>query len=39
MTAVDADDDGIKDGSVATIDGVRLGLDGGALFDIARHVF
>ncbi|MEU4086345.1 hypothetical protein [Streptomyces aureus] len=39
MTAVDTDDDGIKDGSVASIDGIRLGLDGGALFDIARHVF
>ncbi|MET8857547.1 putative T7SS-secreted protein [Streptomyces sp. NPDC004579] len=39
MTAVDTDDDGIKDGSVAGIDGVRLGLDSGALFDIARHVF
>lgn len=39
MTAVDTDDDGIKDGSVAGIDGVRLGLDGGALFDVARHVF
>ncbi|MEV6196073.1 putative T7SS-secreted protein [Streptomyces sp. NPDC051920] len=39
MTAVDTDDDGIKDGSVAGIDGVRLGLDGGAFFDVARHVF
>ncbi|WRZ92609.1 hypothetical protein OHB54_28270 [Streptomyces sp. NBC_01007] len=39
MTAVDTDDDGIKDGSVAGIDGLRMGLDGGALFDIARHVF
>ncbi|MGW2780461.1 hypothetical protein ACWC3X_04290 [Streptomyces populi] len=39
MTAVDTDYDGIKDGSVAGIDGVRLGLDGGALFDVARHVF
>ncbi|MFI0967225.1 hypothetical protein ACH4S8_38440 [Streptomyces sp. NPDC021080] len=39
MTAADTDDDGIKDGSVASIDGVRLGLDSGALFDLARHVF
>ncbi|MFE2301098.1 hypothetical protein ACFXAW_23295 [Streptomyces sp. NPDC059445] len=39
MTAVDTDDDGIKDGSVATIDGARLGLDVGGLVDIARHVF
>ncbi|MFF1651987.1 hypothetical protein [Streptomyces sp. NPDC058255] len=39
MTAVDTDHDGIKDGSVAGIDGARLGLDAGALFDIARHVF
>ncbi|MET8134989.1 hypothetical protein ABZV24_24090 [Streptomyces sp. NPDC005251] len=38
-TAVDTDDDGIKDGSVAGIDGLRLALDGGSLFDIARHVF
>ncbi|MFE2536214.1 putative T7SS-secreted protein [Streptomyces sp. NPDC059371] len=38
MTAVDTDD-GIKDGSVATIDGARLGLDVGGLVDIARHVF
>ncbi|MCX4990573.1 MULTISPECIES: hypothetical protein [unclassified Streptomyces] len=39
MTAVDTDDDGIKDGSVASIDGARLGLDVGGLADIARHVF
>nr|WP_241266997.1 hypothetical protein [Streptomyces scabichelini] len=39
MKAVDADDDGIKDGSVAGIDGARLGIDGGALVDLARHVF
>ncbi|MGA5453098.1 hypothetical protein ACPCVO_41340 [Streptomyces umbrinus] len=39
MTAVDTDDDGIKDGSVAGIDGTRLGLDVGGLVDIARHVF
>jgi hypothetical protein len=39
MTAVDTDDDGIKDGSVASIDGARLGLDVGGLVNIARHVF
>ncbi|MFF3610198.1 hypothetical protein [Streptomyces sp. NPDC002580] len=39
MTAVDTDDDGIKDGSVASIDGARLGLDVGGLINIARHVF
>ncbi|MET8035405.1 hypothetical protein [Streptomyces sp. NPDC005345] len=39
MTAVDTDDDGIKDGSVAGVDGLRLGIDGGALIDVARHVF
>ncbi|MET9405632.1 hypothetical protein ABZX90_07595 [Streptomyces sp. NPDC002935] len=39
MTAVDTDDDGIKDGSVASIDGARLGLDVGGIVDIARHVF
>ncbi|MER5381528.1 hypothetical protein ABT040_14775 [Streptomyces sp. NPDC002688] len=39
MTAVDADDDGIKDGSVASIDGARLGLDAGGLANLARHVF
>ncbi|MFE0102801.1 putative T7SS-secreted protein [Streptomyces sp. NPDC059009] len=37
--AMDADDDGIKDGAVAGIDGARLGLDGGGVFEIARHVF
>ncbi|MFC9845536.1 hypothetical protein ACFWFF_08590 [Streptomyces sp. NPDC060223] len=39
MTAVDTNDDGIKDGSVAGIDGARLGLDVGGLVDIAQHVF
>ncbi|MFF0186139.1 hypothetical protein [Streptomyces sp. NPDC005244] len=39
MTAVDTDDDGIKDGSVASVDGARLGLDVGGLFNVARHVF
>jgi hypothetical protein len=38
MTAVDTDDDGIKDGSVAGIDGARLGLDAGGLVNIVRHV-
>ena len=36
---VDADDDGIKDGTVAGIDGTRLILDSGAIYDLARHVF
>ncbi|MFJ6070322.1 hypothetical protein ACIQFU_05655 [Streptomyces sp. NPDC093065] len=35
---VDAEDDGIKDGTVAGIDGSRLVLDGGGLVDIARYV-
>ncbi|MFD8739060.1 putative T7SS-secreted protein [Streptomyces sp. NPDC059618] len=39
LSAVDTNYDGIKDGSLASIDGVRLGLDGGALFELARHVF
>jgi hypothetical protein len=39
MTAVDTDDDGIKDGSVASIDGARLGLDAGGLVSLARHIF
>ncbi|MFJ3041524.1 putative T7SS-secreted protein [Streptomyces tendae] len=37
--AVDAEDDGIKDGAVAGIDGSRLVLDGGGLVDVARYVF
>ncbi|CAM5393302.1 Putative T7SS secretion signal domain-containing protein OS=Streptomyces tendae OX=1932 GN=GUR47_15620 PE=4 SV=1 [Streptomyces tendae] len=37
--AVDSEDDGIKDGAVAGIDGSRLALDGGGLVDIARYVF
>ncbi|MET7813346.1 hypothetical protein ABZT26_21165 [Streptomyces sp. NPDC005395] len=36
---VDAEDDGIKDGTVAGIDGSRLVLDGGGIVDIARCVF
>ncbi|MFF4539534.1 hypothetical protein [Streptomyces aureus] len=39
MSAVDTDYDGIKDGSVASVDGARLGLDAGGLVNIARHVF
>ncbi|MFD5814517.1 hypothetical protein [Streptomyces sp. NPDC127038] len=37
--AVDTDDDELKDGSVASIDGARLGLDVGGLVSLARHVF
>ncbi|MEU4141959.1 putative T7SS-secreted protein [Streptomyces parvulus] len=37
--AVDADDSGIKDGTVASIDGSRLVLDSGGLVDIARYIF
>ncbi|MEV0528100.1 putative T7SS-secreted protein [Streptomyces sp. NPDC050439] len=36
--AVDADDDGIKDGAVAGIDGSRIGVDGGGLIDVVRHL-
>ncbi|WAZ23840.1 hypothetical protein STRCI_005210 [Streptomyces cinnabarinus] len=35
---VDAEDDGIKDGTVAGIDGSRLALDTGAIYALARHV-
>ncbi|MFB6555647.1 hypothetical protein ACFCWX_37880, partial [Streptomyces sp. NPDC056405] len=37
--AVDADDDGIKDGAVAGIDGSRLIIDNGGIFGLVRHVF
>ncbi|MDQ0385609.1 hypothetical protein J2S54_002429 [Streptomyces sp. DSM 42143] len=37
--AVDADDDGIKDGAVAGIDGSRLILDNGGIISLVRHVF
>lgn len=37
--AVDADDDGIKDGTVAGIDGSRLVLDNGGIFKLFGHVF
>lgn len=36
---VDADDDGIKDGSVAGIDGTRLILDNGGVLNLVGHVF
>ncbi|MFE9772704.1 putative T7SS-secreted protein [Streptomyces sp. NPDC005931] len=36
---VDADDDGIKDGTVAGIDGSRLVLDTGVIYGLARHAF
>jgi hypothetical protein len=36
---VDADDDGVKDGTVAGIDGARLVLDSGGVYGLARHVF
>ncbi|CAM5256760.1 Putative T7SS secretion signal domain-containing protein OS=Streptomyces tendae OX=1932 GN=GUR47_15620 PE=4 SV=1 [Streptomyces tendae] len=36
---VDADDDGIKDGAVAGIDGSRLIIDNGGLIGLVRHVF
>ncbi|MEU8732286.1 putative T7SS-secreted protein [Streptomyces tendae] len=38
-TAVDADDDGIKGGTVAGIDGSRLILDNGGVIGLVRHVF
>ncbi|CAL9568648.1 hypothetical protein SUDANB176_04793 [Streptomyces sp. enrichment culture] len=36
---VDADDDGIKDGAVAGVDGSRLILDNAGIFDVVRHAF
>ncbi|MDQ1028864.1 F0F1-type ATP synthase membrane subunit b/b' [Streptomyces umbrinus] len=38
-TVVDADDDGVKDGTVAGIDGARLILDNGGILNLVRHVF
>ncbi|MFD4477456.1 hypothetical protein ACFWPU_15275 [Streptomyces sp. NPDC058471] len=38
-SAVDADDDGAKDGAVAGVDGTRLGLDAGGIVGLARHAF
>ncbi|MEU9601287.1 hypothetical protein AB0E06_31300 [Streptomyces sp. NPDC048109] len=37
--AVDAEDDGIKDGAVAGIDGARLVLDNGGILGLVHHVF
>ncbi len=37
--AMDADDDGIKDGAVAGIDGSRLIIDNGGLISLVRYVF
>ncbi|WP_141713724.1 hypothetical protein [Streptomyces sp. AVP053U2] len=36
---VDAEDDGVKDGTVAGIDGARLGLDAGGIYGLVRHIF
>lgn len=36
---VDADDDGVKDSTVAGIDGTRLILDSGGIFGLMRHIF
>ncbi|MFE2354936.1 hypothetical protein [Streptomyces parvulus] len=38
-SAVDAEDDGIKSGTVAGIDGSRLILDNGGIIGLVRHVF
>lgn len=35
----DADDDGIKNGSVAGIDGSRLILDNAGILNLVNHVF
>ncbi|MFJ9669249.1 hypothetical protein ACIRP5_00450 [Streptomyces sp. NPDC101221] len=37
--AMDADDDGIKDGAVAGIDGSRLIIDNGGIIGLVRYVF
>jgi hypothetical protein len=37
--AVDAEEDGIKSGTVAGIDGSRLILDSGGVLGLARYVF
>lgn len=37
--AVDADDDGVKDGTVAGVDGTRVILDNGGILSLVRHVF
>ncbi|MFD7771157.1 hypothetical protein [Streptomyces sp. NPDC059787] len=36
---VDADDDGVKDGTVAGIDGTRLILDSGGISGLVRYIF
>ncbi|WP_055702590.1 hypothetical protein [Streptomyces silaceus] len=36
---LDVDDDKVKDGAVAGIDGARLGLDNAGILNLARHVF
>ncbi|QQM43016.1 hypothetical protein [Streptomyces liliifuscus] len=36
---VDADDDGIKSGATAGIDGTRLVVDNGGILNLVRHVF
>ncbi|MFF5154999.1 hypothetical protein ACFY3N_01795 [Streptomyces sp. NPDC000348] len=36
---VDADDNGVKDGTVAGVDGARLILDNAGIFNVVRHVF
>ncbi|MFI1416974.1 hypothetical protein ACH4VX_03120 [Streptomyces sp. NPDC020731] len=36
---VDAEGDGVKDGTVAGVDGVRLILDNAGIFDVVRHAF
>ncbi|WP_033328312.1 hypothetical protein [Streptomyces yerevanensis] len=36
---VDADEDGIKSGTVAGVDGSRLVVDNGGLLNLVRHVF
>ncbi|MGW5737430.1 MULTISPECIES: putative T7SS-secreted protein [Streptomyces] len=36
-SAIDADDDGIKDGAVAGVDGTRLGFDVGGILSLARY--
>ncbi|MEU6120688.1 putative T7SS-secreted protein [Streptomyces sp. NPDC047123] len=39
MKMADIDDEGITGSAVAGVDGTRLGLDGGGVVDLARHVF
>ncbi|MER6632472.1 hypothetical protein ABT301_30345, partial [Streptomyces sp. NPDC000987] len=37
-SVLDADDDGIKDGAVAGIDGARSAVDMGAVFELVQHL-